>query len=197
SAESEFRAAVSAGDNPLLSIPAFVHFIGRTPDAVRTIADVGLRVSTSGKAVTDAISRLPGGFDSLAPTSGKIPVEQLLALAPVVSQARQQFEDAAREADGIATTMVPAQVVQAGDLLRAKLDQALPVIRAADGMIKALPTFAGLDGAKHYFLAPQNPTELRGTGGLISAYAILTIDNGAISVGPFEDIRSLQNGGHP
>src|SRR5207247_7758630 len=69
-------------------------------------------------------------------------------------------------------------------------DQALPVIRAADGMIKALPTFAGMDGARHYFLAPQNPTELRGTGGLISAYAILTIDHGSISVGPFEDIRS-------
>ena len=196
-AEQEFRAAKSDGDSPLLRIPALVPFIGRTPDAVRTIAAVGVRLSSSGREITDAIAELPGGLDALSPVGGRIPIETLTGLSPIIARARQQFELAARQADGIATTMVPREVVEAGDLLRSKLDRALPIVRAADGMLKALPAFAGADAPRHYFLAPQNPTELRGTGGLFSAYAILTIDDGNIEVGEFQDTKKLPNLGGP
>jgi hypothetical protein len=190
-AEAEFRAAAGEGNSPLMRIPALIPLIGRTPDAIRTIADIGVRLSASGGDVTRAIAKLPGGLDALAPHDGTIPIDTLSGLSPTISAARGQFEEAALEAEGLATTLVPHQVVEAGDLLRAKLGQALPIVRSADELLKALPTFAGADGPRHYFLAPQNPTELRGTGGLISSYSILTIDNGAISVSPFVDIKKL------
>jgi len=190
-AEAEFRAAAGEGNSPLMRIPALIPLIGRTPDAIRTIADIGVRLSASGGEVTRAIAKLPGGLDALAPHDGTIPVDTLSGLAPTIAAARGQFEEAAVEADSLATTLVPHQVVEAGDLLRSKLGQALPIVRSADELLRVLPTFAGVDGPRHYFLAPQNPTELRGTGGLISAYSVLTIDNGAISVAPFVDIQKL------
>ncbi len=190
-AQAEFEAAASAGNNPLLHIPALLPLIGRTPDAVRTLSDIGVRLSSSGASVTRAIAALPGGLDALSPRDGRIPVETLQDLGPVMAEARAQFEQAAVQAEGLATTLVPHQVVEAGDLLRAKLRQALPIVRSADELIRNLPEFAGVDSPKHYFLAPQNPTELRGTGGLLSTYSILTIDNGLIDVGPFEDVKKL------
>ena len=72
-AEAEFRQAAAAGDNPLLRIPALFPFVGRTPDAIRTISDVGVRLSDAGGDVTRWISDLPGGVDALAPTMAWMP----------------------------------------------------------------------------------------------------------------------------
>jgi hypothetical protein len=81
--------------------------------------------------------------------------------------------------------------VEAGDLVRTELDRVLPAVRAADGLLRVLPQFAGMNSTSRYFLAAENPTEMRGTGGLISAYAIVTIDHGRMSISPFHDIHEL------
>jgi hypothetical protein len=190
-AEGEFRQAKASGDNPLLRIPALFPLIGRTPDAIRTISDVGLRLADAGGEITRAIDDLPGGVDALAPKGGRIPVETLQGLAPAMSRARAVFEQAEVEAQGIATTLVPQQVVEAGDLLREKLARALPPVRSADEMLRALPAFAGVDAPRHYLLGPENSAELRATGGLLTTFSILTIDDGAISVEPFRDIKDI------
>jgi hypothetical protein len=190
-AEGEFRQAKATGDNPLLRVPALFPLIGRTPDAIRTISDVGLRLSDAGGEIARAIGELPGGIDALAPKDGRIPVETLQGLAPVMSRARAAFEQAEVEAQGIATSLVPPQVVEAGDLLREKLARALPPVRSADEMLRALPSFAGVDAPRHYLLGPENSAELRATGGLLTTFSILTIDDGAISVQPFRDIKEI------
>ncbi|MEP7059702.1 MAG: DUF4012 domain-containing protein, partial [Actinomycetota bacterium] len=59
------------------------------------------------------------------------------------------------------------------------------------------PAFAGMDSPATYFLAPQNPTELRGTGGFMSRYSTLTIDQGQISIAPFESISTLPDVADP
>lgn len=192
-AEREFHAAASDANSPLVSVPSYIPFLGRTPDAMRALADIGVRISTAGGDVTAEIAALPGGLEALAPHDGRIPLETLQQLAPGMHRAREAFEVANDEAHAIASTFVPGSVVEAGDLVRERLEQGLPLVRAADELIAAMPEFAGADGPKRYFLAAQNTTELRGTGGLISSYAILTIDHGEISVGDFQEIRSLEN----
>ena len=54
-----------------------------------------------------------------------------------------------------------------------------------------MPAFLGADGPRHYLFGASNPAELRGTGGLIGAYAILTIDGGRLSFSDFRPIQSL------
>ncbi|MGH2766106.1 MAG: DUF4012 domain-containing protein, partial [Actinomycetota bacterium] len=44
-----------------------------------------------------------------------------------------------------------------------------------------------------YFVAAQNPAELRGTGGFIGAYAIMTAEDGALEFGPFRPIETLRD----
>ena len=118
-------------------------------------------------------------------------METLQGLAPAMSRARAAFEQAEVESEGIATTLVPQQVVEAGDLLREKLARAMPPVRSADEMLRALPVFAGVDAPRHYLLGPENSAELRATGGLLTTFSILTIDDGTISVQPFRDIKEI------
>ena len=190
-AESAFQEAESAGDNPLLRIPALLPLVGRTPDAIRTFSDVGLRVAGAGVELTAELDALPGGMDALAPQDRRIPIENLQLLSPAMARVRAEFERATADAEGIATTLVPHEVVAGGDLLREKLTQALPAVRATDELLRALPSFAGADAARHYLLGPQNTAELRAAGGLISTFSIVTIDDGLITVAPFRDITEI------
>jgi hypothetical protein len=88
--------------------------------------------------------------------------------------------------------MVPTQIVQARDSARTAVDDALPSIRSVDELLRWLPAFGGRDGPRSYFLAAQNPAELRGTGGLITMYSILTLDRGRIHIQPFRDAPRLE-----
>ncbi|MEA2557289.1 MAG: hypothetical protein QOG88_827 [Actinomycetota bacterium] len=196
-ARFEFEQAAGAGNNPFVRITSWLPIVGRTPDALRTLADVGLRLTAAGQGVSTAIGNLPGGYQALSLRGGTIPVEALSSLGPAIHEARAQIDDASAEAAGIATTLVPSAVVEAGDQVRAKLAQATPVATAGDEMIRQLPAFAGMSAPARYFLAPQNPTELRGTGGFVSRWSILTIDHGKISVAPFRSISKLRNVANP
>ncbi len=190
-ARREFDGAKADGDNLLMRIPALIPLVGRTPDAVRTFADIGLRLASAGVALTDELDRLPGGMDALAPEDRRIPIENLQLLSPVMVRVRAEVEGVAEEARGIATTLVPQDVVDGGDLLREKLTQALPAVRSADEMLRALPAFAGIDGPRRYLLGPENSAELRGTGGLLTTFSVVTIDDGLITLTPFHDINEI------
>ena len=190
-AESAFLEAKAAGDSPLLRIPSVFPLIGRTPDAIRTFSDVGLLLAGAGVELTTELDVLPGGMDALAPQDRRIPIENLQLLSPTMVRVRTEFEHAAADAEDIATTLVPQDVVAGGDLLREKITQALPAVRSADEMLRALPTFAGLDAPRHYLLGPQNTAELRATGGLLTTFSIVTIDDGLITVAPFRDINEI------
>ncbi len=190
-ARTEFTGAKSSGDNLLIRIPALLPLVGRTPDAIRTFSDVGLRVAGAGVELTHELDALPGGIDARAPEDRRIPVENLQRLSPVMARVRGEFEQAAAEAESIATTLVPQDVVNGGDLLREKLTQALPTVRSADEMLRALPSFAGIDAPRHYLLGPQNSAELRATGGLLTTFSIVTIDDGLITLTPFREIKQI------
>ena len=51
-------------------------------------------------------------------------------------------------------------------------------LHAGSLILDGLPSFLGADGPRRYLFGASNPAELRGTGGLIGAYAILTMDRG-------------------
>jgi hypothetical protein len=161
SASADFTEAVASAGNPLIRIESLVPFLGRTPDAVRALADVGSSVSEAGLSISGAVAGLPGGLDALAPTRGRIPLEAMGQLQPVVASAREALEEARAEAEGISRTLVVGPVVEAGDLVRTELDRVLPAVRAADGLLRVLPEFAGSGGTRRYFLGAENPTELR------------------------------------
>ena len=66
-------------------------------------------------------------------------------------------------------------------------EQASRLAKDLDGvadLLRGSAAFAGKDRPMRYLVLSQNPAELRGTGGIWGAYAILTLENGRASVSP-------------
>jgi hypothetical protein len=185
SAEASFAVASSRSGSPLLRLESWVPLVGRTPRALRDMSSIGARVAAAGESVTQAVSSLPNGMGSLAPSNGSIPLSTIATLEPSLQRASQDLQDAQTQAAALPTSLVPASVRDAATTVQGKLAQAVPMVRSAAAVAGALPAFAGQDGARRYFVAAQNPAELRGTGGFMGEWAILTLDHGKVSLGPF------------
>src|SRR5207244_2214055 len=71
-----------------------------------------------------------------------------------------------------------AQAFAALSSLASELDTAWSVVHG-------LPDFLGANGPRTYFFGAADPAELRGSLGLIGAYSILTVDDGAFRFSPF------------
>lgn len=71
------------------------------------------------------------------------------------------------------------------------LDQASTLTNDAAPLLEAAPYILGLDSPRKYLVIFQNDAELRATGGFMTAYAVISIDKGKISVIQSEDIYTL------
>ena len=187
---SAIEASSSAG-HPLLSVVSWVPMLGRTPDTIRALAEGGELVAKASVGIGDALNQLPGGVSSLAPRSGRLPLQPLGRLAPAIKNASVLVHRAHQNLAETKEGMLPKTVANArneGLVQLASLDRTLSLTAA---VLDRLPNFFGATQPKRYFFGAQSPSELRGTGGLIGAYSILTIRNGQIHFSEFREIQSL------
>lgn len=190
------QAFLRAQEEPgiiLLRIEGLLPFVGRTPEALVSLSRMGARVAGAGAEVSLGVARLPGGLSSLGIAGGRFPVKSLRTLAPFVRRARVALDSAAGDAARLPDSWVIGPVAEARDLIRERLADTVPLARSADALLSSLPLFAGQGREARYFVAAQNSAELRGTGGLIGNYAILTLREGRMSLSNFTDIQSLRN----
>lgn len=61
-------------------------------------------------------------------------------------------------------------------------------LRVASSVLPTLPTIVGFHGAKQYLILFQNNMELRGGGGFIGSYALLTLDKGKVQRFTIHDV---------
>lgn len=77
--------------------------------------------------------------------------------------------------------------------LRNLTDQSVELVDQARPLIKVLPSLLGESEAKKFLVLFQNDKELRSTGGFITAYSIINIDKGKLTIERSEDIYELDN----
>jgi hypothetical protein len=77
--------------------------------------------------------------------------------------------------------------------LRNLTDQGVELIDQARPLIKLLPSLLGESEPKKYLILFQNNKELRPTGGFITAYSIMNIDKGKLTVERSDDIYTLDD----
>lgn len=192
-AEEAFGRAAGQLDNPLTGLARVVPILGRTPDAVSDIADAGLLVARAGREVAEGVEGLPAGLGALAPRRGVIDLKPFQELAPSLGRARDMVVQADRLVRGSPHTWIPGVVADPLFQLQDELTQARRAVVGADALVSAFPSFLGEEEPKRYFVAAQNPAELRGTGGLIGSYAILEVAEGHIRLGEFRPIQTLRD----
>jgi hypothetical protein len=155
------------------------------------VSQAGATLAGAAVDLTSALAELPDGIGSLAPVDGRIPVDTLTELADDVQVAADEAHTALELVRATPTSLIPAIVDEARFEAEEQVTQASRALDAATAFLRGLPAFAGSDGERRYLLLAESPAEQRGTGGLWGAYALLTADDGELSVGRFEPILSL------
>jgi hypothetical protein len=191
SARDAFARAEDDVHNPLTALAGAMPIVGRTPDTVAALAEGGAQVARAGQVLSTALEDLPGGVASLAPRDGTVALEPLERLAGPVRRAAALAAGAERTLGSVPSSWVPGPVARPAESLARQVGDLRRTLEAADGLLRRLPDFLGREGPRRYFFGAQNPAELRGTGGFLGAYAILTVDEGRISLGPFRDTGTL------
>lgn len=202
-AAARFAQAVELGDSAVgraHSPP--VQLVGSLPGARSTVksavavTDAAHLVARAGDRMLTALLDVPGGMDALTLGAGGEDgwLTALASLDQPVADVQAFLELADQLVEHAPAQTRVRQVDDARAELAARLDEVLPVLERSRGLVTALPELLGSEGRRRYFLGAQNPAELRGTGGVIGAYAILTANGGQISITPFRPVQDLEQG---
>lgn len=175
-------AARSATNDPLWRAAGFLPGAGDDLRAARQLAaaadtlsrDVLPPLVDSGSLLAAGGLRQPdGGFD-VAAVARTLPALDRAATA--LDGLDGQLRDL--HADGLA-----APVRTAVEDLRRHLGRAAEVTATAQRVARLLPPMLGADGPRRYLLVFQNLAELRATGGIWGAWAIVHVDDGHVTLG--------------
>lgn len=172
---------------------ALVPYAGHSARTLLGLVDVGRGVSVAAGDIARSAANLRGGLDALGPSGGRLPIAQLESIAPALHRAAVALTDARTRANALPATWLIGPVASARASVVDALGRAAPVARAADALVREVPSFAGATGPRRYLVGIQNSAELRGTGGVVGNVAVLTLDRGRLSLGRFQDVAYLRN----
>jgi hypothetical protein len=165
--------------------------LGHSPETTLAIADAGSGAAEAGVLLADAVANIPGGLSSLSPAHGGMSVDRLAPLTDAVVRADQTIAGALATVQGSPDSVLIGPVRDARNVAEEELGSLHAALNTGSLLLRGLPEFLGTHGVRRYFFAAQDPAELRGTGGVIGAYSILSIDDGRFSFAPFRPIQSL------
>ena len=177
-----------------LSLVRLIPGATNTTLTLRSISEAGGEVAAAGRGIASRVAELPGGFAALSPSNGRIDPAPLRRLAPSIDAAASHLRHAVELVEASPVSLLPGAVREARAESLAALGSLEGSLDAAGGLVARLRELLGEERPARYFVAAQNPAELRGTGGLIGAYSILEIDEGRFDFGdavPIQDLADL------
>ncbi|MGN9813487.1 DUF4012 domain-containing protein [Micromonospora sp. BQ11] len=176
--QEQAAAARTATGDPGWWLGRQTPFAGDNLAAVRQIA---VAIDELSRAAFPALLRTD--LSSLLPSAGRLDVGRLRTVSTELSTVDDAVQATRADLAAVPTGGLVDQVAQALGDLRTEIDRLAGLTAAADQAARLLPPLLGVDGPRRYLLVSQNPAELRATGGMIGAYAVLHADGGRVRMG--------------
>ncbi len=157
-------------------------WIGDDVTAVRTVAEVAddLTHDTLPELVDLGKVISP---ESLSPKGGQVALAPFRRAAPVLGEASREISRAERRVDAISGADL-LQPLRAPVLsMQEDVENATEVTSRIAMAMRLLPTMLGGEGKRSYLLVTQNNAEIRSLGGTAGSVALVTADNGRITLG--------------
>jgi hypothetical protein len=177
----EVHAARDLTGDPVWRAVEVLPVVGDDLTAVRQVSEV---LST---VADDAITPVAGvassvSIDAFKPVDGAIDLAPLIEAQPAVTRADTTLGSQLRIAQGIDTTRTVGQVKDAVAQLVDVLGRASGQVDAVARAVELAPAMMGADGPREYLVLFQNNAELRATGGIPGAVALLHVEGGKLSL---------------
>lgn len=174
--------AVSLTGDPVWRVAEIVPFLGVNLTAVREAAastnDVAVDVVPKVVEIASQVN-----LSSLLPGDGSIATEPLRAAAPTVAEASEAATAITDRVDAISTSGALPVVADAVDKLKRTVTSTSQLLDTAARATALLPDMAGGAGARNIMVMIQNNAEVRSSGGIAGAVALIHAENGVISFG--------------
>ena len=173
-------------DSPLLDVARLVPMIDRVLGesdhlvaAAELSADAALGTLDVAQNALRGPDKIVTKVDPDDSDSGSlIRLDRIEEIGATISQVRRDVRGVAAELSKVKLGRLPKR-------LRPRIADAISEARDADELLAdaeagfaILPSFLGADGPRNYLIGMQNPAELRGTGGAMLQFALLSIEQG-------------------
>ena len=175
-------SARQAADDPIWTLASGLPLLGPNASAIAEVARSADDVSTLGLAPLVSVYESLN-WDSLLPSSSGSNLGPLRAAAPSVVSSAYAVRTSSERLDSIDTSPLLPQVAVPLAAANSELKQAVNALDSAADAAKIAPVMLGANGTKNYLLVIQNNAEARASGGIPGALAVLTLDNGRLSLG--------------
>ena len=151
--------------------------VGHTARALRQLAATGNDLAAVAAAAAPAADT-----GALQMRSATIDVAAVEALQEPLQRVSTVLDKADRELAAVESPWVVPPVADVWRDLRDQVSLAAPQAAEAVAVAEVAPGLLGADGPRRYFLALQTPVELRGSGGLLGNFAVLSAVGGRLSL---------------
>ncbi|MDO8498812.1 MAG: DUF4012 domain-containing protein [bacterium] len=178
-----------------------VPFIGGYYDDMAQISRAAGYELEAAKLISDSLDPYKGELGLTGqPKEGQDKIAQatkiLDKILPNIDKIEPLLNKARKEVEGIDTGKYPETIKSTK--LRGRLEEVKNLIIGADlafsenrSLLEAAPSILGEGTPKTYLLLFQNDKEIRATGGFLTAYAFLRLDNGNLTTTSSDDIYRL------
>ncbi|WCN78727.1 DUF4012 domain-containing protein [Micromonospora sp. LH3U1] len=184
--QEQSSAARAATTDPSWQLGRRTPIAGDDLDAVRQIA-----VAIDQLARQAFPTLLRTDLTSLVPTGGRVDLARLTAVSAELTRADESVQRTRRDLAAVSADSLVSQIRQALTDLRGEIDRLASLTSAADQGSRLLPPLLGANGPRRYLLVSQNLAELRATGGMLGAYAMIEAEDGKVKMGKQGSSASL------
>jgi len=190
---SYLRRAEGVLDGPITSLSLAVPVVRSNLSASRTMV-------ATGRSLASEASRLATLAEAanLRLGAGSRPAAEARRLAPDLAASASVLQQLAGGLQGADRPYLWPSLKNRLDHVRSSLSrQAAAADRAAE-IARAVPGLLGAEGSRRYFVAIQDNSELRGTGGVIWAWAELAAEDGRLQltrVGSTDELNLARTAG--
>lgn len=164
---------------PAWWIASHVPFFGKPLAIVRGTTQAGHEIGSRGvPTLLEVASSLDP--NRLRTAGSSLDLAPIIAAAPKLASAAHTLDVAIKDVDRLPTSSWLGAVNSPRLRLAQELHSIGGYVDAAARAAKIMPTMLGANGTQRYFVGLQNEAEMRGTGGLPGAFAIVEADHGKI-----------------
>ncbi|OGO50371.1 MAG: hypothetical protein A2148_12405 [Chloroflexi bacterium RBG_16_68_14] len=189
-AERDFQRTRQTFDDPLLRLGRRLPLLGDSLSATVHLTDIGIEGVQLGRdaiAVTRTYQQLR---DQRAEPLTERTEEIIAELDPSMTAIKERIQHIQEKRERVTGAALPPSLVSAVREIDRDLEEMEDLTGTYDDLSAFLPDFLGFHGPRTYLVLAQNNAELLPTGGLISVYGIISIQDGRILEKRFEDAVS-------
>ncbi|WP_030491270.1 DUF4012 domain-containing protein [Micromonospora chokoriensis] len=164
----------------------------RTPiagDDLDAVAQIAVAIDELARHAFPTLLR--ADLTSLVPTGGRVDLARLTAVSAQLTEAHESVQRTRQNLAAVPADSLVSQIRKALGDLRDEIDRLASLTTAADQGARLLPPLLGASGPRRYLLVSQNLAELRATGGMFGAYAMIEAENGKVKMGKQGSSASL------